>query len=217
MVIDERSYTLDPMQVADYIAASRDSGQALQKKHGARLLGAFTTNTGILNQYVHLWGWNDPKEREDKRRERDADPDWKAYVAGGRGRVLAQQDRLMVPVDFSPMQMTPPAVTGKGVYERRTYTFHPGQLAGYVADFRTVAVPAFKRAGFELIGLFTVDIGTLNQAIIYLRWKGFDERMRLFANTRDDEGFKQLRAANFQRIVQQESHFLIPTEFSPLT
>lgn len=217
MVIDERAYTLDVREVGNYIANSRDAGQAVQKKHGANLVAAFTTNTAMLNQYVHWWAWNSPDERDAGRSRRDADPEWKAYVASNRGRVLRQENRMLVPTEFALLKDKVPPLKGKALaYEERTYTLYPGQSAAFCQTVRDQALPLFERYGYELVGLYTVDVGTLNQVVFLQRWKSLDERGRIAAEMVKDKAFQEYRATNVARVITQEMRFLIPTDFSPL-
>lgn len=218
MVIDERCYTILPDQIATYVANCGAVAQPIERRYGGRLVGAFTTATATLNQYVHLWAWEDAREREEVRRRRDADPEWEAYAASSRPRAVHQESRLLVPTDFSPTQMAAPRFADRAMaFEERTYTLHPGTLAAFVATFREKAMPVYTALGFAMVGYFTVDIGTLNQVVFINRWPDLDARQDIYRRAAASAEWKAYLATNQARIVQQESRFLVPTDFSPLT
>ena len=60
------------------------------------------TETGNVNQYVHIWLYEDAADRERKRAAMWADPDWIAYTekSAELGALVAQENKLMTPVDF---------------------------------------------------------------------------------------------------------------------
>ncbi|MGE0254550.1 MAG: NIPSNAP family protein [Alphaproteobacteria bacterium] len=217
MVIDERCYTILPEHIAAYVANCGRIAQPIERRYGARLLGAFTTTTATLNQYVHLWAWEDARERELVRARRDADPEWIDYAAGSRVRAVHQESRLLVPTAFSPTQMAGPVFPDHAMaFEERTYTLHPGNLAAFVETFREKAMPVYAALGFAMVGYFTVDIGTLNQVVFMNRWPSLDARQEAYRRAAACTDWQAYLAANQARIVQQESRFLVPTDYSPL-
>jgi hypothetical protein len=67
-------------------------------------VGWFITETGVLNQVVHLWRYDSMGEREQKRAALYADPAWNAYRLQAGTRVIKQENRIMRPTTFSPMR-----------------------------------------------------------------------------------------------------------------
>ncbi|HEY4542170.1 MAG TPA: NIPSNAP family protein, partial [Noviherbaspirillum sp.] len=57
------------------------------------------------NQVVHLWGYKSLADREQRRAELDADPDWIAYRAksAAAGNVQYQENKILKSVPFSPL------------------------------------------------------------------------------------------------------------------
>ena len=70
--------------------------------HGLQLLGYYVSEIGALNQVVHIWRYDSLADLERKRTARDADPDWKKFLAETEGYVLMQEDKVMRPTSFSP-------------------------------------------------------------------------------------------------------------------
>jgi len=77
-------------------------GKAPQSKHLGQPLAYMTTETGNPNQYVHIWVYENAGDREAKRAAMWADLDWIAYTqeSAKLGALEAQENKLMVPVDF---------------------------------------------------------------------------------------------------------------------
>lgn len=114
--------------------------------------------------------------------------------------------------------MTAPRFPDRAMaFEERAYTLHPGTLAAFVAALREMAMPVYTALGFAMVGYFTVDIGTLNQVVSINRWLDRDTRQDIYSRAATSTEWKAYLAANQARIVQQESRFLMPMDFSPIT
>ena len=57
-----------------------------------------------LNQVVHLWRYESQADREARRAAMAADPAWGDYlrVSEEAGLLVAQENRILKPTDFSP-------------------------------------------------------------------------------------------------------------------
>jgi hypothetical protein len=60
------------------------------------------TETGPLNTYIHVWGYESAAEREKKRAAMAADPAWQAFLAksGEAGYLVSQETRIMTAVPW---------------------------------------------------------------------------------------------------------------------
>jgi len=106
MIVDMRIYTTRPGKTAEFIALYKEHAWSLQQKYLGRCLGWFVTAEGPLNQVVHLWGYESQADREARRNAMAADPAWSAYLkkSSELGLLAAQENRLLRPTDFSPVQ-----------------------------------------------------------------------------------------------------------------
>ena len=104
MIIDHRTYTLKPNRVPEYLRIFEEEGLPIQMRHLGHLVGYFTTTIGTVNQVVHLWGYENLGEMERRRAARDADPGWAVYKAKTQDLVLHQENKIVAPVSFSPIQ-----------------------------------------------------------------------------------------------------------------
>ncbi|MCP3732616.1 NIPSNAP family protein [Sphingomonas sp. MG17] len=80
MIIEARTYTLKIGKVADYLALYRAEGLEPQRRHLGQPYGYYSTETGALNQIVHLWAYADANDRAAKRAALYADREWQAVV-----------------------------------------------------------------------------------------------------------------------------------------
>lgn len=101
MIIDERTYTIAPGKLAAYLEAYFRDALPVMRPHLGEPYGYFTTETGVLNQFVHLWRYADMADRERRRAALYADPAWLAYRArtGETGWVLRQENRILKALD----------------------------------------------------------------------------------------------------------------------
>ena len=102
MIVDVRTYTLIPRKLPGYVAKFETLALPVMQRHGLQLLGYYVSEIGALNQVVHIWRYDSLADMEKKRTARDADPDWKKFLAETEGYVLMQEDKIMRPTSFSP-------------------------------------------------------------------------------------------------------------------
>jgi hypothetical protein len=107
MIIEERTYDLAAGHLPAYIALVQEEGIAIQRPILGRLIGYFHTELGPLNQIVHLWAYESFHDRAERRARLAADPRWKEYAAKVRGFSLRQQNRILLPMSFSPLPELP--------------------------------------------------------------------------------------------------------------
>ncbi len=104
MLFDVRTYTCKPGTIKKHLELYAEFGKPPQTKHLGAPFAYFVTETGNPNQYVHIWKYEDAGDRERKRAAMWADPDWIAYTqkSAELGALVAQENKLMTPVDFFP-------------------------------------------------------------------------------------------------------------------
>ncbi|WEZ86427.1 NIPSNAP family protein [Pseudomonas sp. NyZ480] len=106
MYYELRTYTLDPLKLADWLALYQSHALEVQTEHLGKLIGFFTTEFGEANQVVHLWGYTSLDERMERRKAMAADPRWAEFSRRNRelGAVLKLQSSVLRPTGFSPLQ-----------------------------------------------------------------------------------------------------------------
>jgi len=100
MFVEERIYTLQPGKVPAFLKLYQEEGLAIQTRILPAMVGYYTTEIGTLNQIVHMWAYEDLKQRADYRAKMQADPGWQAYAPKVQALVQHQETRILVPAPF---------------------------------------------------------------------------------------------------------------------
>ncbi|RDK06296.1 NIPSNAP family protein [Cupriavidus lacunae] len=100
MLVEMRTYTTHPGKWRDYLALYEADGLQIQKRILGRMVGYYRTETGALNQVIHMWGYRDMNEREERRTVLMDDPDWKSYVVKMLPLLRSQESKILVPAAF---------------------------------------------------------------------------------------------------------------------
>jgi hypothetical protein len=103
MVIDYRGYTLIPGTVDQFLETFEKEGLQIQIEILGNFLGIFRTEIGRVNEIIHMWGYENALERQERRDRLFQDPGFKVYVAKQRELILSQDVRLLTPAEFSPV------------------------------------------------------------------------------------------------------------------
>ena len=102
MIVDMRIYTLHPGRTGDLLELFEAEGLPLYQKYCGTLIGYYTSESGTLNQVIHLWGYRDVLDREARRARLAADPLWLNYLERSLPLVVKQESRILRPATFSP-------------------------------------------------------------------------------------------------------------------
>jgi hypothetical protein len=104
MILEERTYTIRTGLVDEYLALYEREGYATHRHHLGDPVGWFTTESGTLNQVVHMWRYASQAEREIKRAALYADPVWLAFIPKTRPYIERMENRILRATSFSPMR-----------------------------------------------------------------------------------------------------------------
>jgi hypothetical protein len=102
-VVDLRIYTIRPRAMPKYLKLFEELALPVALKHFGPPLGFYVTQIGPLNQVVHLWGFESLADLEHRQAALAADPDFAKYLAATDGLIVAQEDRIIRPVDFKSL------------------------------------------------------------------------------------------------------------------
>lgn len=101
MIVDHRTYTCHPGKLAPFLKIYQEKGLALQLKYLENMIGWYTSmDIGPLNQVVHMWAYEDLKDRADRRAKLNADPDWQAYLAEATQYLQSMENKILTPTPF---------------------------------------------------------------------------------------------------------------------
>jgi NIPSNAP len=104
VIVEQRDYHVFTGKLPELVKLYADEGIAIQEEHLGNLLGWFTVDVGALSTVVSLWGYESAGEREERRARLQADERWKAFLAKIQPLIHTQQNRILVPVSFSPIR-----------------------------------------------------------------------------------------------------------------
>ena len=99
-VYEWRSYAIEPGRMADVI--DNWSAAIGERAKLSPLAVAMHTETGPLNRFVHVWPYASLQQRSEIRAKAVEMGIWPPQ--GGAGALAAQENKILLPASFSPMQ-----------------------------------------------------------------------------------------------------------------
>jgi len=102
MIVDHRTYTTAPGRLATFVDTFERIGLPLYRHYCGTLIGYFVSESGTLNQVVHLWGYDDAADRDRRRAALRKDPRWQSFLDEALPLLVHQESRLLTPTSFSP-------------------------------------------------------------------------------------------------------------------
>ncbi|MGF6921036.1 NIPSNAP family protein [Paraburkholderia sp. 40] len=100
MLVEQRTYITHPGKWRDYLALYEAEGLAIQRRILGRMVGYYRSESGALNQIVHMWAYEDMNERAERREALMADADWRAYVVRMLPLLQSQESQILLPAPF---------------------------------------------------------------------------------------------------------------------
>jgi len=159
MIYELRTYTLMPGKQGEYLKLNHEVGRPLRGDKYGKLEGSWTTESGTLNQFVHLWSYPSLDERDRLRAELQKNDAWsKEYVPRIRPMLVAQENKIL----SAQLPLKPPA-DGAHVYELRTYRAHVGKTGEWLGHFK--AIMPVREKYSKNVGLWQTEIAQLNEVV----------------------------------------------------
>lgn len=167
MIYEFRTYTLRPRTLPEFIKRWEER---LPKRLELSPLAAFWyTEIGPLNQVIHVWPYKDANERSRIRAEAVKAGIWPPKTSEF---ITDMRSDILEPLPFSPA--LEPSSHGP-YFEMRSYTLEAGGTPQMAANWEKHLPNRLKLS--PLIGVFTSDIGGLNQWVHIWAYKSLDERV----------------------------------------
>ena len=106
MIIDHRTYTFRPGTVQKWLDKYESDGLPIQRKYLGEFVGMFTTEVGNLHQVVFMWAYETLGDRERRRAQMEADPDWETFIQQiwELDAIVEQNIKMLRPVSYSPLR-----------------------------------------------------------------------------------------------------------------
>lgn len=210
MIHELRMYTLKPGTLSKVIEAS---GTVAQRIRGGdtygKLEGHWSSEIGLLNQYVHLWAYENLEEMQRLRGELASKEAWrKEFVPLVRPHILSQRIHILRPV----IPMKKPDSEGN-FYELRSYRLKTGYAAEWCAKM-TEHMPAREKYSMN-IGLWTSDFPDPNVVTHIWVYSSFEQRAKARAASQNDPDWKEFLGYAAPLIEEMHSTLLLPSPYSP--
>jgi NIPSNAP len=104
VIVEQRDYHVYTGRLPELVRLYESEGIPLQEELLGGLVGAFSTDVGALSTYTTLWRYDSYAEREEKRARLQADERWQEFLAKVQPLMHTQQNRILVPLPFSPLK-----------------------------------------------------------------------------------------------------------------
>ena len=121
MLYEFRTYTLKPGSIAEF-EKRFEAALPGRVKH-SELAAFWHTDIGPLNQVIHVWPYEDLKQRADIRAKAAQETSWPPKVTD---LILSMESQIFLPAPFSP-QLGGGQKLGN-IYEMRIYQYQPGTI-----------------------------------------------------------------------------------------
>jgi hypothetical protein len=102
------------------------------------------------------------------------------------------------------------------IVEHRTYTFAPGKLPEFIKAYQELGHDVQVPILGNLIGVFTTEIGTLNQIIHLWGYDSFAERDRRRAELAANKDWPKYLKKAVGLIDHMQTQILVPAPYSPI-
>ena len=102
MLYDHRTYTCRPGTIRKALELYAEHGFRVQARHLGQPVLYAMTEVGNVNQYVHVWAYQDAADRARRRGAMQADPDWQHYLklSAEAGYLEKQENKLLLTAPF---------------------------------------------------------------------------------------------------------------------
>ena len=210
MIHELRMYKCRPGGVAKAIEASGTVGRRIREgdKYG-KLEGHWSSEFGLLNQYVHLWAYDDLGEMARLRGELAKKEAWRnEFVPMMHPHILTQTVRVMRPVIDMKL------VEGEGnFYELRTYRLKTGSMAEF-CERMAKHMPAREKYS-KNVGLWAGVMPDPNEVTHLWVYASLEERAQARVGSQADPDWKEFLGYAGTGIEEMNSTMLMPSPYSP--
>ena len=116
MIIELRLYEIRPQNMAQWLELWERAALPVLKEICGGFLGMYVTEVGHINEFIHMWRFEDSGERERRRAHLAEDERWKAYLRelAALGAIQNARVRIVRPTAFSPQLEAEPATKPPG-------------------------------------------------------------------------------------------------------
>lgn len=203
MIYEIRTTNLKTNMVPEYV--QRVSAKINVRMELSTLRGHWYTETGLLNQVIGIWSYENSEQRVRIRKEADSGQGWPSDAGDLVTKVISG-------IYHAAPFMRLPARSKMGpIYEMRLYTYPPEDIEMLLQAWGK-AMPEREKLS-SMVGCWYNESGGLNNFIHMWAYSSFEERLRIRQEAKDKNIWPPPSDA---RLIRQETKILLPSLFSPL-
>jgi hypothetical protein len=203
MIYEFRTYTLHPRTLPEFLKRWTD---VLEPRLKLSPLAAFWyTEIGPLNQVIHVWPYENALERSKIRAAVVKDKIWPPPTSEF---IAEMKSEIFEPLPYSPPML--PSNDGP-YFEMRSYTLPPGSIPDMAERWKE-HLPARTKLS-PLTGVFTSDVGGLNQWLHIWAYKSLDQRTEVRKKAVESGIWPP---PGGKPAVKQENKIVLAAPFSPI-
>jgi NIPSNAP len=94
-LLDHRVYTIQVRKMAEFLEIFHRLAMPVQLRHLNPPVFMAVSEVGQLNQFMHVWEYENYADFEKRVAARNADPEWGAYIKATIGLITHQEDRFV--------------------------------------------------------------------------------------------------------------------------
>jgi len=187
--------------------------EAFEEAPGARtalspLAGASTSDSGELNQLIHVWAYGSPEQRTRTHAEVARTGTWPPAV---EGLIVASRSETLVAMPFSP-PLQPQALGS--IYEFRTYTLPTSAIPDLIERWSPV-IEARARMS-PLVGAWYTPEGPVSRMVHVWAYHDANDWQAIRAEAKSGGNWPPAPSALPGAMISQRSVLALPVSFSPL-
>ncbi len=224
-----RIYHPTPGKYAAIVDRFRQYTTKIFASHGMENIGYWTPTDTADHRLIYILSYPSLEARTASWKAFGDDPNWKAVVAKteANGKLVDHVDQIfMTESDISPV-IKPDTKSPERVFEMRTYTATPGNLANVVTRFRDHTKALFSKHGMTHIGYWiTTETDAKGQStgqqpkLVYILAHPSEaegkQHFKEFAADPDWIKVRDASEANGKIVEKVESVYMKPTDYSTI-
>ena len=216
MLIEMRQYQLEAGSIPAFYQIYQELGLPVQAPILGNLLMAMHTDIGPLNNFIHLWGYESFADRDKRRGELAAHPEWPKYLKEALPLLKNMQNKVCIAAPFSPIKNTSPEGVTANVIEIRSYTLAAGGIPKMLDAYENLGLPLLREAQGDPLAVMHTEVGPLNNFIHIWGYDSVDQRMaqRAISAKHPDRGKYSEKVGPLMR--DMENMICVPAPFSPV-
>lgn len=105
MILEERTYTLAPGRVPDYLDAVARLGLPVMRRVHGGLVGYFLPEAGPADRVVHLWAYESLADRAERRARLEDDAEWRVFLDAVLPLIERMDSRFLTATPIVPVTL----------------------------------------------------------------------------------------------------------------